>query len=173
MNVSPKAAARGGKFWARLCALPAFSFLLNGAGGVARVKDPSGNWVELSEVQQIVDDAESCIAQLDVLASKNLVDGHGAPAQDGAAAFKSYLQECDDCAIVPDVAGAFVAGMTAASRSTAQEHATPVASGAVARIREVDEFGPCLDWFKHWVGFPAGTLLYIQTSSTEQGKAKP
>lgn len=73
MNVSPKAAARGGKYWARLCALPAFSFLLNGAGGVARVKDPSGNWIELSEVQQIVDDAESCIAQLENLAAENLV----------------------------------------------------------------------------------------------------
>ena len=69
MNVSQKAAARGGKFWARLCALPAFSFLLNSAGGVARAKDPSGNWVELSEVQQIVDDAESRIAELETQAA--------------------------------------------------------------------------------------------------------
>lgn len=30
-----------------------------------------------------------------------------AQAQDDRAAFKAYLQECDDCAIVPDVAGAF------------------------------------------------------------------
>lgn len=30
-----------------------------------------------------------------------------AQAQDDRAAFKAYLQECDDCEIVPDVAGAF------------------------------------------------------------------
>lgn len=65
MNVSQNAVARGGKFWARLCALPAFSFLLNGTGGVARVKNPGGNWIELSEVQQIIDDAESRITELE------------------------------------------------------------------------------------------------------------
>lgn len=71
MNAPQKAVARGGKYWARLCALPTFSFLLNDAGGVARMKDPCGNWIELSEVQQIVDDAQSCIEELEILAAAN------------------------------------------------------------------------------------------------------
>lgn len=46
----------------------------------------------------------------------------------------------------------------------AQEHATQLAGQAVARIRAVDEFGPYLDWFKHWVNFPAGTLLHVHAA---------
>lgn len=55
-----------------------------------------------------------------------------AQAQDDRAAFKAYLQECGDCAIVPDVAGAFNAGWTAATRAPAQEHATQLAGQAVS-----------------------------------------
>ena len=59
--------AASGKYWARLCALPKFSFVLSAAGGVARAQDSCGNWVEASAVQQIVDDAESRITELEAL----------------------------------------------------------------------------------------------------------
>lgn len=42
---------------------------------------------------------------------------------------------------------------------------------AVARIREVDEFGPCLDWFTHWAKLPAGTLLYSQGAPAQAQQA--
>ena len=65
MNVSEKAGARGGKFWARLCALPLFNFRVDGTViGGAHAKNANGDWVDLAEVQQIVDDAESCRAEL-------------------------------------------------------------------------------------------------------------
>ena len=49
-----------------------------------------------------------------------------AQAQDDRAAFKAYLQECDDCEIVPDVAGAFHAAW--------QKRATPAQAVAVAEL---------------------------------------
>lgn len=65
MNVSEKAAARGGEFWARLCALPVFNFRVDGAFiDGAHANNANGDWIDLAEVQQIVDDAESRIAEL-------------------------------------------------------------------------------------------------------------
>lgn len=52
------------KFWQQLCQLPKFSFLSPPNGGVVRVKDQSGNWVECSEVRRIVDAAEDEISSL-------------------------------------------------------------------------------------------------------------
>lgn len=81
--------ARPGKYWARLCALPKFSFLLSPAGGVARVEDTCGNWVEASEVQQLVDDAESRITELEKqLAAKH----YEAVAMEAQAAEKCLHQ---------------------------------------------------------------------------------
>lgn len=51
-------------FWRRVCALPAYSFISPDSGGVARVRDSMGNWLEKPAVQDIVDDAESEIATL-------------------------------------------------------------------------------------------------------------
>ena len=31
----------------------------------------------------------------------------------------------------------------------------------VAQSKDVDEYGPRLDWFKHWTTFPEGTKLYV------------
>ncbi len=36
----------------------------------------------------------------------------------------------------------------------------PDAEGAVAVIRGVDEHGPMLGWYKHWINFPVGTQCY-------------
>jgi hypothetical protein len=36
----------------------------------------------------------------------------------------------------------------------------PDAKGEIAVIRGVDEYGPMLDWYEHWVNFPVGTRLY-------------
>lgn len=64
-----------------------------------------------------------------------------------------------------------VGDLTAAA--PAQEHATQREGQAVARIRSVDEFGPCLDWFKHWVNFPAGTLLYAHAAPYQAQEDTP
>jgi hypothetical protein len=42
------------------------------------------------------------------------------PQQDSLHAFKQYLQECDDCLEVPDVAGAFNAGWRAMQKAPVQ-----------------------------------------------------
>lgn len=36
----------------------------------------------------------------------------------------------------------------------------PDTKGEIAVIRVVDEYGPMIDWYEHWVNFPAGTKLY-------------
>ena len=38
-----------------LCALPRYSFLLNAGGGVSRVEDRSGRWIELDEAHKLFD----------------------------------------------------------------------------------------------------------------------
>lgn len=38
-----------------LCALPRYSFLLNAGGGVSRVEDQSGRWVELDKAHKLFD----------------------------------------------------------------------------------------------------------------------
>ena len=40
--------------WDAFCALPRFSFRLNASGGVARVEERSGNWVEEGTVSDLV-----------------------------------------------------------------------------------------------------------------------
>ena len=37
----------------------------------------------------------------------------------------------------------------------------PVVAAPAARIKGFDEYGPLLEWNKHWVNFPVGTRLYI------------
>lgn len=53
------------KYWKKLCELPNFSFILKD-GGVKRVKDVGGGWVELSEVQTIISNADSRILHLEM-----------------------------------------------------------------------------------------------------------
>ena len=36
----------------------------------------------------------------------------------------------------------------------------PVIAAPAARIKGFDEYGPLLEWNKHWVNFPVGTRLY-------------
>lgn len=73
-----------------------------------------------------------------------------AQAQDDRAAFKAYLQECDDCAIVPDVAGAFHAAWQKRAApaqakvsqdhfAPAQEHATQLAGQGQAHRSPINE----------------------------------
>lgn len=38
-----------------MCALPRYSFLLNSGGGVSRVEDRSGRWIEWDEAHKLFD----------------------------------------------------------------------------------------------------------------------
>ncbi len=86
MTNTTQPAALPRKYWARLCALPKFSFLLNATGGVERMNDGCGNWVEISEVQQIVDDAENHIAELEAQAAAKCLHQIAEPASVDALA---------------------------------------------------------------------------------------
>jgi hypothetical protein len=44
----------------------------------------------------------------------------------------------------------------------------PDAEGAVAVIEDVDEYGPMLGWYKHWINFPVGTLLYTTPPASQE-----
>lgn len=44
----------------------------------------------------------------------------------------------------------------------------PAQQEPVARLKGVDEYGPMLDWYKHWVSAPIGTKFY--TSPRAQRK---
>lgn len=46
------------------CALPRFSFRLNASGGVARVEERSGNWVEEGTVSDLVTATQETINDL-------------------------------------------------------------------------------------------------------------
>jgi len=59
-----------------------------------------------------------------------------AQAQDDRAAFKAYLQECDDCEIVPDVAGAFHAAW---QKRAAPAQAVAVPADAQAPEQWIDD----------------------------------
>ena len=59
---------------------------------------------------------------------------------DDREAFKTYLKECDECAIVPDVAGAFNAAWQIASHGQAPAQAAPAAvAGPSETVKFVDE----------------------------------
>jgi hypothetical protein len=49
----------GYEWWDRICKLPTYSFLSPAGGGVARVLDSCGNWIEKHAAQVIVDDAQA------------------------------------------------------------------------------------------------------------------
>lgn len=53
-----------GVFWGRLCGVQRFSFLISPDGGVKRVLDRTGAWIEMHEAQAIVGAAEDEIAAL-------------------------------------------------------------------------------------------------------------
>ena len=58
---APDADARDAAFEAvrlEICKLPRYSFFLNQSGGVQRVNDRSGNWVEFDAVHQLFDPVE-------------------------------------------------------------------------------------------------------------------
>ena len=37
---------------------------------------------------------------------------------------------------------------------------SPAQQEPVAWLKGVDEYGPILDWYKHWIDVPIGTMLY-------------
>lgn len=49
-------------YWARLRALPKYSFFIEASGGVSRAEDSTGNWMDRHLVQSIVDDAEVALS---------------------------------------------------------------------------------------------------------------
>ena len=53
-----------GRHWKRLCELPKYSFLKDMNESVCRVENKSGNWIEIHEAQEIVDNAETDINEL-------------------------------------------------------------------------------------------------------------
>ncbi|WP_157685184.1 hypothetical protein, partial [Robbsia andropogonis] len=53
----------GFDYWDRLCAIQPYSFSLH-RGSVRRSADQSGNWIERSEAQRVMDDAQSEINSL-------------------------------------------------------------------------------------------------------------
>jgi len=44
----------------------------------------------------------------------------------------------------------------------------PVIAKPAAKIKGVDEYGPMLDWFKHWINFPVGTKLYTTPPTAQR-----
>jgi hypothetical protein len=44
----------------------------------------------------------------------------------------------------------------------------PDAKGEIAVIRGVDEYGPMLDWYEHWVNFPVGTKFYTTPPAAQR-----
>lgn len=55
----------GREFWNRLCSLPRYMFLLRPSGkGVQKLEDSTGNWIDVHDAQQIVDDAQTELAAL-------------------------------------------------------------------------------------------------------------
>lgn len=53
------------KYWNKLHELNTYSFLLKD-GGVKKFKDSCGNWVDISDVQQVVSNADSRIFHLEM-----------------------------------------------------------------------------------------------------------
>lgn len=55
----------GKEFWDKLTALPRYMFLLKASGsGVQKLEDFTGNWIDVHEAQQVVDQAQEEINQL-------------------------------------------------------------------------------------------------------------
>lgn len=52
------------RYWKMICAMPRYSFMLNDVGGVVRVQDSTGNWIDRDAAWGIVDSAEDTIAEL-------------------------------------------------------------------------------------------------------------
>ena len=53
-----------GRHWKRLCELPKYSFLKDTNENICRVENKSGNWIEIHEAQEVVDNAEADIHDL-------------------------------------------------------------------------------------------------------------
>jgi len=43
----------------------------------------------------------------------------------------------------------------------------PPVQEPVARLKGVDEYGPMLEWYKHWATLPIGTKFYINPPTTK------
>ncbi|VVP73204.1 MULTISPECIES: hypothetical protein [Pseudomonas] len=55
----------GKEFWDKLNALPRYMFLLKPSdAGVQKLEDRTGNWIEVHEAQQVVDQAQEEINQI-------------------------------------------------------------------------------------------------------------
>lgn len=63
MNDKQTSIRRDFDYWDRLCALPKYSFILQ-AGGVRRVPDSVGNWIEYHSAQLVMDGAQAEINTL-------------------------------------------------------------------------------------------------------------
>jgi hypothetical protein len=57
-------ARKGYEWWDKLNAVQRYSFFIGADGGVRRVENISGNWIDVSEAQAVVDDAQDEINQL-------------------------------------------------------------------------------------------------------------
>lgn len=51
-------------YWDKLKGFQPYSFMLNASGGVIHVADSTGAWLERHKVQELVDAADSEVAQL-------------------------------------------------------------------------------------------------------------
>ena len=49
----------------------------------------------------------------------------------------------------------------------------PDAEREIAVITGVDEYGPMLGWFKHWINYPVGTKLYASPPTLSLAQRKP
>lgn len=53
-----------GKHWKKICRLPTYSFMRDAYGNIRRVADSTGQWIDKSSVQEIIDNAETDISEL-------------------------------------------------------------------------------------------------------------
>lgn len=52
----------GTTYWDKLKEFQPYSFMLNSSGGVVRVEDATGAWLERHKVQELVDSADASLA---------------------------------------------------------------------------------------------------------------
>ncbi|QHJ00074.1 hypothetical protein GT347_20080 [Xylophilus rhododendri] len=96
MSGAAPALRPGYEYWDKLCRLPAFSFILL-CGGVRRVSDESGNWIERPSAQAVMDDAQT---EINVLRAALQTYAEGAA---GAVARAALAGEASASAAAPAV----------------------------------------------------------------------
>lgn len=111
--------------------------------------------------------------------SGNVNDKEPAQAEQPKATCKKPLQV--QCWVIPNGLGGqfsweqqderFWTRMVPAAQAERPRN-EPVQQEPIARLAGVDEYGPRIDWFKHWINVPVGTVFYTspqaQPMSDEQ-----